>query len=244
MIFNVFKSKPALRELIPEGFVDIHSHILPGIDDGAKNIEESLSLISEMKKIGFGKIIATPHIYKGLYENDKASISKSYESLIKKNDLKIDISFAAEYMLDSTTFEIAKSNSFLTLKDRYVLIEMSLVSEMNNLKEIIFEIQTNGYIPVIAHPERYLYYSKNYKRIYEFKKLGCMLQLNLLALTGYYGNEVLKFSEKILTNELYDFCGSDTHNMRHLQHFNKKIKLNLKCLKIIEECLNRNKILK
>ena len=244
MIFNLFKSKPTLKELIPKGFIDIHSHILPGIDDGAKDIEESLELISEMKKLGFSKIIGTPHIYKGLYENDKASISKSFKTLIKKSENYIDISYAAEYMLDSSIIEIAKNKSLLTLKDNYVLVEISMISEINNLKEIIFEIQTNGYIPVIAHPERYLYYSRNFNKIENFKRLGCKLQLNLLALTGFYGVEVLNFSEKILSCGLYNFCGSDVHKMRHLKQFEKKIKLNRNCLKIIEECLNKNGIFK
>ena len=89
MIFNLFKAKPTLKELIPNGFVDIHSHILPGIDDGAKNIEESIKLISEMKKMGFSKIIGTPHTFPGLYENTNETIKKSFEKISQKLITKI-----------------------------------------------------------------------------------------------------------------------------------------------------------
>ena len=126
MIFNLLKSKPTLKELIPERFVDIHSHILPGIDDGAKNIKESLELIEKMNEMGFSKIIGTPHTYKGLYENTTKTIESSYNLIKNELDDSIHIKYASEYLIDETVVEKAKKNSLLTLKDNLVLIEMSL----------------------------------------------------------------------------------------------------------------------
>ena len=157
MIFNIFKSKPTLRELIPDGFIDIHSHILPGIDDGAKDVNESKELIEGMKNLGFSKIIGTPHTYPGLYENDTESIRNAFEevnSLVNKN---INIGYASEYMIDKSLIKKAQEKKLLCVKDNFVLIEMSYISEPIGLFEIIYEIRVNDYIPILAHPERYLF---------------------------------------------------------------------------------------
>ena len=157
MIFNLFKSKPKLKELIPEGFVDIHSHILPGVDDGAKNVEESLELIRMIRSLGFSKIIGTPHTYPGLYNNTSDSIKKSYKKLKINLTENINIDYASEYMLEEGIIEKARNNKLLCLKDNYVLVEMSFISEPLGLYEIIYEIKVNGYIPILAHPERYCF---------------------------------------------------------------------------------------
>lgn len=226
MIFNLFKSKPTLRELIPEGFVDIHSHILPGIDDGAKNIDESVRLISEMKKMGFSKVIGTPHTYPGLYDNSSEIIEKSYKKLIIDLDKEMKVSFASEYMLGDYLISKAQSKDLLCLKDNYVLIEMSYISSPLNLYEIIFEIQLNGYIPVLAHPERYSYFFDNFNKFYKLKKHGCLFQLNLLSVIGYYGKDVLKISEKLIKKNLIDFVGTDTHSNKHLDVMSNKVRIN------------------
>ncbi len=224
MIFNLFKSKPSLKELIPKGYVDIHSHILPGIDDGAKNIEEALSLILQMKKMGFSKIIATPHIYKNLYENDEKTINKSFQKIKRKLQTDIKIDFAAEYMLDSYFLEnLLDSNKLITLKGKYVLVEMSYIFAPYKLYEIIFEIRTHGYIPILAHPERYTFLHNNFKEYQRLKKIGCEFQVNMLSLTNYYGKGVLKICSKLLKNNLVDYFGSDIHNQRHIDYFNKKV---------------------
>ena len=182
MIFNLLESKPTLRELIPEGFIDIHSHILPGIDDGAKTVDESLELISEMKKMGFSKIIGTPHTYPNLYDNSFKSIKKSFNLLNKSKNLKdVKIGYASEYMLDKSVIEKAKNKTLLCIKDNYVLVEMSFISEPIGLYEIIYEIKVNGYTPILAHPERYLFLDS--KDFYKLKKFGCLFQANLLSTT-------------------------------------------------------------
>ena len=164
MICSIFKTKPTLRELIPEGFVDIHSHILPGIDDGAKDVEESIVLISQLKKLGFSKIIGTPHTYPGLYNNTETSIKKSFKKIIDKNKDDIEIKYSSEYMLGDYLIPACKNKNLLCLKSNYVLVEMSYLSAPNNLEEIIFQISINGYIPVLAHPERYMFFINNIEK--------------------------------------------------------------------------------
>ena len=226
MFFNLFKSKPTLKEIIPNGFVDIHSHILPGIDDGAKNIEESLLLISQMKKLGFVKIIGTPHSYPSVYDNTKKSITDSYNELKDKIPKGIKIEFASEYMADISIQDKIKNNSILTIKDKFILIETGFNSMPNNLFEMIFEIRLNGYVPIVAHPERYIYLNENFRIAEKLKIAGCLFQINLLSSTGYYGNRISKFCDKLLVEDMVDFVGSDIHNLRHVQDFESKVKLN------------------
>ena len=241
MIFNLFKSKPKLKEIIPDGFVDIHSHILPGIDDGAKNIDESLSLISEMKKIGYSKIFGTPHIYPGVYNNDYEDIKTSYDSLKScLKDREMNLEYASEYMLDDTLFRKIDDKSLLTIKNNYVLVELGFISPPPNLDEIIFRLILNGYIPIIAHPERYLYFNNNFNKFYNLKKKGCRFQLNILSITGYYGNIVLEMSKKLIDNQIIDYVASDIHRNEHILEFDKKIKINKS--KEIEKIIEKTKI--
>lgn len=223
MIFNLFKSKPTLKELIPNGFVDIHSHILPGIDDGAKNVKESLELISDMKKLGFSKVIGTPHSYPGLYNNTNLTIENSYKQLKKSLEYEMLIDFASEYMIDISLIKKAEEKSLLCLKDNFVLVEMSFLSMSNNFYEIIFHIQTNGYKVILAHPERYSFMFRNYKDYFKLKDVGCKFQLNLLSLVGYYGKETAKISSKLIQDGLIDYLGSDIHSKAQLKGIDKKV---------------------
>lgn len=238
MIFNIFKSKPTLRELIPKGFIDIHSHILPGVDDGAKNIKESKELISEMKKLGFSKIIGTPHTYPGLYNNTTVSIKKAFDLIKKNNTANIEIELASEYIIDSYILEKAEKNDILTLKDNFILIETSFLEMPKNFEEIIFHLRMMDYNPVLAHPERYRFLHKDFKTLHKLKKMGCYFQLNLLSLVGYYGDDISKMSDKLLEKNIIDFVGSDIHSKRHVIAFNKNIRSNN--IKLIESALENN----
>ena len=239
MIFNLFKSNPTLKELIPKGFVDIHSHILPGIDDGANNINESIKLISEMRKIGFEKIITTPHTYMGLYDNNPKTIENSFKLLPKDLVEENSIKYASEYLLDFSIIDSINNKSILCLKDNHILFEMSYLNKPNNLYEIIHYILVNGYTPILAHPERYIYFHENFKEYKKLKKVGCKLQLNLLSVIGYYGKKILTISEKLLGNNLIDFVGSDIHNINHCNQFKNKVLI--KNLKGMEKAIDSNK---
>ena len=241
-MFNIFKKKPTLSELIPNGFVDIHSHVLPGIDDGAKDIEESIVLINKMKDLGFSKIIATPHTYQGVHDNTNETIKSSYDLLRKNINEEIEISYASEYMLDDSIYEKIQKKSLLELKNKHVLVEMSYISPPLNLYEIIFELQTSGYNTILAHPERYRFLHNNFNQYRKLKLAGCKFQINLLSTTGYYGPDIVKISDKLLKNNYIDYVGSDIHSKKHILRMNDKIKI--KSIEVLNKCIEQNNFFK
>ena len=236
MIFDLFKSKPTISEIIPKGSVDIHSHILPGIDDGPKNAKSSIILIDEMKKLGYKKIIGTPHSYKNIHDNTSESIKASF-NLIEKKVNNVSLKYASEYYLDFDFINRIGDN-LLCIKDKMILVETNLINHSPNFFEIIFDLIMSGYKPIIAHPERYLYFKDNhYKKL---KNMGCLFQINLLSLTEYYGNEVMKRSNLLIKNNLIDFTGSDIHNINFITAMKKlKIKLSKNNIKLIEEKIKK-----
>jgi protein-tyrosine phosphatase len=227
-VLHFFKSKPYLSDLIPDNHVDIHSHLLPGIDDGAKNIDDTLSLINQMQKIGFKNIITTPHIITNVWDNTKASIEAKFNETIFEITDKTNINsfkFGAEYMMDSNFINKIENDKLLTIKENYLLIEMSYLSPPIQLYDIFFELQIEGYKPILAHPERYLFYHNKFSDYEKLKKSGCLFQLNLLSVVGYYGENVAEISSKLLEKGMIDFVGSDIHHQNHINSFFKKIKI-------------------
>lgn len=226
--YNLFfftKNKPALKDLI-SGYTDIHSHLLPGIDDGSKNFETTLMLVQSLQKIGFEQFITTPHVIKNIWDNSKTGIESLAVSTAQKlGEHKSDVPFkaAAEYMMDDSFSKLMESEKLLTLKDNYILVEMSYINPPMQLYDIIFDIKIAGYQPVLAHPERYLFYHNNFEEYKKIKKAGCLFQLNLLSAVGYYGTNVGKTAEKLLKNGMIDFTGSDLHHENHLRSFEKKL---------------------
>lgn len=228
-MLSFFKSKAYLKDLIPENHIDIHSHLLPEIDDGAQNIEDTIYLVTELKKIGFQQCITTPHVMKNVWENTYASITAKLEKTnidLEHNKLTMPLKAAAEYLLDANFVELFKHEPLLTLKDNYVLVELSYLSPPIQLYDILFELQIEGYKPVLAHPERYSFYFHNFSEYRKLKNLGCLFQLNLLSTIGYYGGEVAMIAEKLLKKGLIDFVGSDVHHKNHVDGFSKKILTN------------------
>lgn len=219
------KNKPILRDLI-ENYTDIHSHLLPGIDDGSKNFETTLSLIQSLQKIGFEQFITTPHIIKNIWDNSRSGIetlcTSTTEKLSKEN-VNLPFKAAAEYMMDDSFSKLMESEKLLTLKDNYLLVEMSYINPPMQLYDIIFDIRIAGYQPVLAHPERYIFYHTNFGEYNKLKKAGCMFQMNLLSTVGYYGSAVAKVAQKLLEKGMIDFTGSDLHHENHLKSFDKKL---------------------
>ena len=242
MLFFKKKEIP-LNELFPDGFIDIHSHLLPGIDDGAKDLENSISLITKMHSYGIKNFITTPHVLGDVYPNSSKTIKDKLE--IVRSELKkqgfddIKINAAAEYMMDEQFVERLKVDDILTLKDNYILVEMSYFNAPYNLYDVLFEIQLKGYKPVLAHPERYNFYHNDFQNFYKLKKAGCVFQLNLLSLTEQYGKGVQKTAQKLLKENMYDFVGTDTHHHNHLKLLNKIGTVKIR--KQIEHLLNNNK---
>ena len=228
MIHFLKQKSPFLRDLIPDNFVDIHSHLLPGIDDGATSIEDTTSLIKGLEKIGFKKFITTPHVIGEVWKNTGHGIKKKLSDTLHELEIpNIDNRFkaAAEYMIDEEFRELFKKERLLTLKDNYVLIEMSYISPSIQLYDILFELRSAGYQPILAHPERYNFYHHSLDDYKKLKKADCLFQLNMLSATGYYGEHVAKISNALVKEGLIDFIGSDVHHSRHLDALRKKIVL-------------------
>lgn len=231
IMFSFFKTKPTLSEIIPEGSVDIHSHILPGLDDGSKNVDQSIALIQGMNNLGFTELIATPHTMTGVWENSSEGIEKSWKTLQEHENENAPLRYASEYLLDNSFLERMQKAPLLCLKDRMVLVELSYFQAPINLFEILFELQLKGYLPVLAHPERYTYYFSDLKMFEKLKNAGCLFQLNLMSVVGHYGPETLKMTETLLNAKLIDYVGSDIHHQGHVECFERKVRVkNLKAL--------------
>ncbi|MDF2379972.1 hypothetical protein JMG10_00735 [Nostoc ellipsosporum NOK] len=199
---------------------DMHSHLLPGIDDGAPDLEASLQLIRGMEALGYRKLITTPHILWDMYKNTPDIIQRGLETLqevMVKEGIDVELRAAAEYYLDEYAEEmLRKKERFLTLNDNMVLVEFSMVHPPMGVKETLFEMQMQGYQPIIAHPERYSYLIKNKEFYDELREAGCLFQLNILSLTGGYGRTVTELAQYLLKHDFYNFVGTDLHHSRHL----------------------------
>ena len=225
-MFSLFKTKPKLSDLIPEGAVDIHSHILPGIDDGAATISHTIKLLDGLNKIGFSKCIATPHTLPEIWENTSNGIKETFQTTkeqLQEPHQKMLQHAASEYMINEAFLERLHTEPLLTIKDNIVLIEMSYMNPPLALKEIIFEIQLKGYQPLLAHPERYLFYHQNTKMYQTLKELDVKFQLNLLSSVGYYGSSVATAADFLLKENYIDFVGTDVHHMKHIGAFENKL---------------------
>lgn len=244
-MLSLFKSKPTLAALIPADYTDIHSHVLPGIDDGAKNIKDTKFLLEAMVSLGFKNCITTPHTMANVYNNTIETINKAKETVSNESpDLakKLNLKAASEYFIDENFIENFKSKPLLTFKDNYVLVEMSFLNPPIQLHEYLFELQLAGYQPILAHPERYMYYHSNFKEFERLKKMGLKFQINLLSAVGYYGEEVMKSANKLLQNQYIDFVGSDIHHKQHVDSFQRKVVI--KEIKALETAMENNQFFK
>jgi protein-tyrosine phosphatase len=206
--------------------VDMHSHLIPGIDDGAKDMENSIELILALKGMGFTKLITTPHIYKEYYPNTSQIIREGLENVkkeLKNRNIDIEIHAAAEYFMDDHFEQLLDQNDILTLDGRHVLVEMSFYGASPKLFQYLFKIQTKGYIPIIAHPERYGFVAGDLSVYKSWKAAGALLQMNLLSYIGYYGPMEEKTAKKLLDAGLYDLVGTDLHHLRHQEGLEKMI---------------------
>lgn len=206
---------------------DMHSHLIPGIDDGSKTIEESIKLLKELELLGYKKIITTPHVQDEFYKNTTEIISNGL-SLLKENainnNINIEIEAAAEYMLGPGFEKLIESGNLLSFGKDYILVEMSYFTEYKNMKKIFFELQTAGYNIILAHPERYTYYHNDFELYTKLKDSEIYFQLNIISLTGTYSSAVKKIAEKLVDNNLIEFLGTDLHNNNYLDELKKSLK--------------------
>jgi len=219
-MFGLFKKK---KKIVPEfnfsGIkTDMHSHIIPGIDDGAQNLKDALLLAKKFKALGYQKLIATPHIMADYFRNTPDTINRGLDVLRKgleaeEIDLKVDA--AAEYYLDETLEKKIRQKEILTFGANHLLFELSYINPPQNLIDFIKMMQDAGYKPVLAHPERYSYYHNAFENYHQIRETGCLFQLNAIALTGYYGTGAKRAAEGMVNNHLVDFLGSDMHHLKH-----------------------------
>jgi len=221
-MFNLFKKSGKATPDLSFLAVDMHSHILPGLDDGLKELNQSISLIIQLKELGYKKLIFTPHILSDLYPNTRETILPKLdlvrETLTKQN-IPVQIDAAAEYMIDHDFSQLvskSKRDDLLTINKKYILVEMSYLAPSPNFESVIFDLRMLGLIPILAHPERYSYFHRQFEQYDRFKELGCRLQVNLLSLSGAYGPDVKKAAEKLFKKQMVDFVGTDMHHERHL----------------------------
>ncbi|MCS4435509.1 tyrosine-protein phosphatase [Aquiflexum gelatinilyticum] len=223
-LFDFLKSKS--KALTPNKLdlgwmqTDMHSHLIPGIDDGSKSLEESLEMISRLKDFGVKKVVTTPHIMSEFYKNTPEIILgglKKVKEALQKESIDIEINAAAEYYLDEFFLEKVRSGEpLLTVYKNHVLVETGFVTKPMMLVEIFFEMEMNGYKPILAHPERYQYLAQDKKLLHEMIDRDIYFQLNLLSLTGFYSRHVQAFAELLVKENRIKYVGTDTHNHRYL----------------------------
>ena len=177
---------------------DIHSHVVPGIDDGSPSVERSLELIGRMQNWGLEKLIVTPHVTQDTFENTPEIISEAYGKLqagLQESGIEIEMDYSAEYRIDEMFVEQLEAGIIRRLHGDYLLVENSYIQEPYNIDQILFQVSMKGYHPILAHPERYMYYYNKLKRYDELHSNGILFQVNLLSLAGYYGKEAKKVAE-------------------------------------------------
>ncbi len=222
--------------------VDIHSHLIPGIDDGVKTLEDSISILRKFSELGFKKIITSPHVVSDGYNNTTEIILSGRDKVrtaIKENNIPIEFDAVAEYYLDDSMNEKIEKKDLLTLGNNFVLVELSYLTKTNNIRDLIYKLQVAGYRVILAHPERYPYfYEKDFKEYTELKDRSVYFQINLMSLVGKYGKGAKAVAEKMIDEKMVNFVGTDLHNESSLE----VIKLCLK-EKYLEKILTYDKLL-
>ncbi|MDP9048122.1 MAG: capsular biosynthesis protein [Bacteroidota bacterium] len=206
--------------------VDMHSHVLPGIDDGAQTPADSVQLVKRMMNAGIKKIIATPHIMADYYRNTAETINGALAILkaeLEKQQIDIAIEAAAEHYFDETFETRVNQGKLMTMGDNYVLFEFSFISMPPNALQVIQRLKELGYKAILAHPERYPYMDNDQLR--NLRDRGVSLQLNTISLTGYYGKDVKKQAELLIDEQLVDFISSDMHHLRHADAFKDALRM-------------------
>ena len=240
MTFDFFK-KPLPKGCF-EGVYDVHSHLLPGVDDGFPTKEKTLEALAFLHQHGVRKVKMTPHFMKDYPENTRSTIEQRYHAFVDENasNIPVELSLGGEYMLDAS-FMDRYEEGFLTLDKEGVLVlcETSYMMMEAQAKERLYEIMLKGYQPVIAHPERYQYADKGvYQR---WKQRDYLFQLNLLSLAGAYGGTAKAKAHDLLRNGLYDYVGSDLHRLNGVEHKVSSIKLSTKETDQLLKLLENNK---
>ena len=198
---------------------DVHSHFIPGIDDGAQTMDDSIAMLREFSAMGYKKVVTTPHVMSDAYRNTPEIILGGLAKVrvaLKTANIPIEIDAAAEYYLDFDFEKMIEQKTLLTFGKNYVLFELAFINPPDSLYSVIFKLITNGYKPILAHPERYSFWHHDFKKYEELVEKGVLLQLNINSLTGHYSPDVKKIAERMIDQNMISLLGSDCHHVGHI----------------------------
>lgn len=242
-LFNLFKQRSA-TDCLAGLRGDMHSHLIPGIDDGSRDMDMSLRLITGLRELGYRKLITTPHINGDYFPNTPETIRSglaAVQAAVKDHRIDVEIDAAAEYLLDEPFSETLDSGQpLLTFHGNWVLVEFSFVVPAMNIMETLFNIQMKGYQPVLAHPERYLYFGADRGWYDRLKDAGCLFQLNLLSLKGHYGKLAHQLAGYLIKKRYVDLLGTDLHHENHLQLLRSSSVIHDTVAKLLDSGMIRN----
>jgi protein-tyrosine phosphatase len=240
----IFFNKTVYLVDLLDGITDIHNHLLPGMDDGSPDLDTTLEMIKAMKAIGIKNAVATPHTMEDYYDNDVAKITANFQETklaLETTDAKgFILSTASEYMMDGQFDQIIEKRNYLCLHKNYLLTELSYFQRPDQLEELVFKMCQKALIPILAHPERYRYL-KTVDDLKDLKNRGFELQLNLLSLSGHYGEEAFTKATSLLDKGMYEYLGTDAHKVSHLEKI-KEIKMTKKQVPSIKKLVKNHKL--
>lgn len=226
-LFGKKKEKQILYTDFSGVGVDIHSHLIPGLDDGSPSLDDSLKLIRQFKSLGYRKLITTPHVMVDYYKNNPSNIRKGLAELreaISKEGIDIEVDVAAEYMLDDGFGKIFNAKDLLPVNGKYILIELPVFNESPQVSEIIFNLQIEGFQVILAHPERYIYWFRNFSQFEQLRDRNVYFAMNVVSLSGFYPQPVKQLAEKMIDLNMIDFIGSDMHSQKYMDAFVSSLK--------------------
>lgn len=200
---------------------DMHSHLIPGIDDGAVTVSDSVFLMSQLQEMGFSHLYTTPHSFPEIYPNTRESLQEGRDSLDNFIPEGIQLGLSSEYYLDEQFSQNLEDHMFLPLPGSRLLIEFSQVSFPLYLENQVEKIVNQGYTPIIAHPERYSFFQNRLDFLNHLKSMGAEIQLNALSLTPYYSRGTKALAESLVKANMFDFIGTDLHNAAQLEVLRK-----------------------
>ncbi|MGM9803190.1 MAG: tyrosine-protein phosphatase [Muribaculaceae bacterium] len=215
-MFGLFKKKRSDIKL--PYHTEVHCHIMPGVDHGARDVEQSLALIRHEMDLGISRIVFTPHVTANTFENTPQTLAEGFASIkaaVEEAGLDVELFYSAEYRLDDYWMEQRKNKCLVPMLGNYLLVENNFQQELLMMDDLMFELQLEGFIPVLAHPERYPYYGFRHDRYRSMHNAGVKFQVNLLSLSGYFGSGARASAVWLIDNNFCDFLGSDMHGEEH-----------------------------
>ena len=217
-LFNIFSKKKSDPNATLFYHTDVHCHILPGVDHGSQDVIQSLEMLRAELAMGINRVVLTSHVTADTFENTPESLNAAFEILKKAvadAGLPIELHVSAEYRLDDYWNAQWAKGAVLPMPGNYLLLENSFLQERLDMDQFIFEVQSKGYKPILAHPERYAYYSMRRERLVKLHAAGVKFQVNVLSLSGYFGHGARDLAQWLIKEHMVDLLGSDMHNIEH-----------------------------